>query len=71
MNDSTEGRFARLLDEGDRVLVLARRGGRWRRLLSFPATPEGRAAARDLLAVVERGLVLRGSDLPGAPEAAA
>ncbi len=67
----TSGRVARVLDEGSHVAVLARRCGRWRVLLRFPATDEGRRLARELAATIERGLVRRGSDLPGAPEAAA
>lgn len=67
----TSGRVAKVLDEGELVAVLARRGGRWRVLLRFPPTLEGRRLAAELVAALEAGLVRRRSDLPGADGAAA
>ena len=43
------GRVARVMAEGSRVVVLARRGGRWRPLLDYPATPEGERLAAELV----------------------
>lgn len=57
--------LVRVVTEGDRALVLARRAGRWRALARYRG-PDAEARATALAAVVNRGLARPASELGAA-----